>query len=354
MAPISQPPAGSSQAGPDDLDSRPARRRLGLGLAGLGLLACAGTLTATAAAAADRAAASWPSRPVRLLVGFPAGSSPDLMARTVAEPLARALGQPVVVENRAGAGGNIAAELVAHASDQHTFGLMINGNLTIARILNPAAGYDPLTELAPVSLLATAPLVLVTSARVPGSGSVWLKAGRQAGAQWSYGSPGIGTVAHLGMELLNASAGLRAVHVPYPGNPQVVNALLAGDIELALLPPGLAMPQVRTGRLQAVGVTSAGRSALLPELPSLGEVGLRDFELEIWDAVAAPATQPRAHIERLSALLAEIVRRPEIRERLYAQGWQVAGTSAEGLARRIELDTRRMRAVIEHNRIRPQ
>ena len=352
-----QHPSGLPQTARTDFDTAPTRRRLSLGLAGFGLLACAATLSSTVAAAApaaDRPASSWPSRPVRLLVGFPAGSSPDLMARTVAEPLARALGQPVVVENRAGAGGNIAAELVAHASDQHTFGLMINGNLTIAKILNPVAGYDPLTELAPVSLLATAPLVLVTSARTPGPGAAWLKAARQAGAQWSYGSPGIGTVAHLGMELLNASAGLRAVHVPYPGNPQVVNALITGDIQLALLPPGLALPQVRAGRLQAVGVTSAGRSALLPELPSLSEVGLRDFELEIWDAVAAPVTQPRAQIERLSALLAEIVRRPEMREKLYAQGWQVAGTSTEGLARRIELDTRRMRAVIERNQIRPQ
>ena len=354
MVPISQHQSGPPQAARADFEPHPARRRLNLGLAGLGLLACAAGVSSTAAMAADRSAPAWPSRPVRLLVGFSAGSSPDLMARTVAEPLARALGQPVVVENRAGAGGNIAAELVAHATDQHTFGLMINGNLTIARILNPAAGYDPLTELAPVSLLATAPLVLVASARVPGQGAALLKAGRQAGAQWSYGSPGIGTVAHLGMELLNASAGLRAVHVPYPANPQVINALIAGDIQLALLPPGLALPQVRAGRLQAVGVTSAGRSALLPELPSLGEVGLRDFELEIWDAVAAPATQPRAQTERLSALLAEIVRRPEIREKLYAQGWQVAGTSAEGLARRIELDTRRMRAVIERNQIRPQ
>ncbi|MEY5099482.1 MAG: hypothetical protein RJA36_2201 [Pseudomonadota bacterium] len=330
----------------------PARRRLALTLAGLGLFAWAGS--AAAAAPAGSEPAPWPSRPVRLLVGFPGGSSPDLVARTVAEPLARALGQPVVVENRPGAGGNIAAELVAHSTDRHTFGLMINGNLTIAKILNPAAPYDPLRDLAPVSLLVTAPLVLVASARIPGQGEALLRAGRQAGAHWSYGSPGVGTVAHLGMEMLNASSGLRAVHVPYPGNPQVINALIAGDIQLALLPPGLAMAQVRAGRLQAVGVTSAGRSALLPEVPSLSEAGLRDFQLEIWDAVAAPATQPRTQIDRLSALLAEIVRRPEIREKIYAQGWQVAGTSAEGLARRIQLDTRQMRAVIERNQIRPQ
>lgn len=328
----------------------PTRRRALHSLGAVALSAASGTIWAQAA----QPAAPWPSRPVKLMVGFPAGSSPDLMARTLAEPLSKALGQPVVVENRPGAGGNIAADLVAHATDQHTLGLMINGNMTIAKILNPALRYDPLRDLAPVSLLATAPLVLVASTKLPGTLAALLAAGRQAGAQWSYGSPGVGTVAHLGMELFNASAGLKAVHVPYPGNPQVINAMIAGDIQLALLPPGLAMPQVRAGRLQALGVTSAGRSTLVPEVPSLAQSGLKGFELEIWDALAAPATQPRAHVDRLSALLAEIVRRPEIREKLFAQGWQVAGASAEGLARRIQLDTRQMRAIIERNQIRPQ
>lgn len=320
----------------------PTRRRALHSLGAVALSAASGTIWAQAA----KPAAPWPNRPVKLMVGFPAGSSPDLMARTLAEPMSLALGQPVVVENRPGAGGNIAADLVAHSADQHTLGLMINGNMTIAKILNPALRYDP--------LLATAPLVLVASARLPAALPALLAAGRQAGAQWSYGSPGVGTVAHLGMELFNASAGLKAVHVPYPGNPQVINAMIAGDIQLALLPPGLAMPQVRAGRLQALGVTSPGRSTLVPEVPSLAESGLKGFQLEIWDALAAPATQPRAHVDRLSALLAEIVRRPEIREKLFAQGWQVAGVSAEGLARRIQLDTRQMRAIIERNQIRPQ
>jgi tripartite-type tricarboxylate transporter receptor subunit TctC len=325
----------------------PMTRRLAVSLA-LGLAGLSGLASAAPAAAA------WPDRPLRLVVGFPAGSSPDLMARTIAEPLSQVLGQPVLVDNRPGAGGNIGANLVARATDRHTFGVMINGNMTVAKILNPEAPYDPLKDLAPVSLLGTAPLVLVTTPRVPGQGPAFLAAGRQAGAQWSYGSPGVGTVAHLGLEVLNASAGMKAVHVPYPGNPQVINAMIAGDIQLALLPPGLAMPQVRAGKLQAVGVTSPGRSALVPEVPSLAEAGLAGFQLEIWNAVAAPAGQPQVHIERLATLLSEIVRRPEVRARIYAQGWQVAGTSPEGLARRIQRDTQQMRAVIERNQIRPQ
>ena len=297
---------------------------------------------------------TWPSQPLRLIVGFPPGSSPDLMARTIAEPLAQALGQPVVVENRPGAGGNIAADLVARATDGHTLGLMINGNMTIAKILNPATPYDPLTDLAPVSLLATAPMVLTASTRVPGAGAALLAAGREAGSAWNYGTPGVGTVAHIGMELLKNAAGLQAVHVPYPGNPQVINAMIQGDVQLSLLPPGLAMAQVRAGKLQAVGVTSAGRSSVVPEVPSLSEAGLKGFQLEIWNAVAAPAGMPKAHIARLSALLAETVRRPEVREKIFIQGWQVAGTSAEGLANRIQADTAKMRDVIERNRIRPQ
>ncbi len=297
---------------------------------------------------------TWPSQPLRLIVGFPPGSSPDLMARTIAEPLAQALGQPVVVENRPGAGGNIAADLVARATDGHTLGLMINGNMTIAKILNPATPYDPLTDLAPVSLLATAPMVLTASTRVPGAGAALLAAGREAGSAWNYGTPGVGTVAHIGMELLKNAAGLQAVHVPYPGNPQVINAMIQGDVQLSLLPPGLAMAQVRAGKLQAVGVTSAGRSSVVPEVPSLSEADLKGFQLEIWNAVAAPAGMPKAHIARLSVLLTEIVRRPEVREKIFIQGWQVAGTSAEGLANRIKTDTAKMRDVIERNRIRPQ
>lgn len=322
------------------------RRRLLAALAASGLV--------WAAPGVQAQAAGWPRQPLKLVVGFPPGSSPDLMARTIAEPLAQALGQPVVVDNRPGAGGNIAADLVARATDGHTLGLMINGNLTIAKILNPATPYDPLTDLAPVSLLATAPLVLAASPSVAGEGAAVLQAARAAGGRWNYGTPGVGTVAHIGMEMLNGAAGLQAVHVPFQGNPQVINAMVQGDVQLSLLPPGLAMAQVRGGKLKAVGVTSAARSTLAPEVPSLASIGLPGFELEIWNAVAAPKSMPRAQIDRLASLLAEIVRRPEVREKIFQQGWQVAGTSAQGLANRIQRDTAKMQAVIERNQIRPR
>jgi tripartite-type tricarboxylate transporter receptor subunit TctC len=299
--------------------------------------------------AADKASANWPTKPIRLLVGFPGGSSPDVVARILAEPLSKALGQPVVVDNRPGASGNIAADLVARATDQHTLGVMINGNLTIAKLLNPRTPYDPAKDLAPISLVASAPLVLTAPSSAPGhTPQEFFAAAQAAGNRWNYGSPGVGTVAHIGMELLNTNAGLAGVHVPYPGNPQVITAMLGGQVQLALLPPGLAMAQVRSGKLKAIGVTSAGRSTLVPELPSLGELGVvgKDFQLEIWDAVAAPASLPKPLAAKLAALLSEIARSPEVRDKLYQQGWQVVGSSAEGLANRMKADTTMMGRVI--------
>ena len=160
----------------------------------------------------------WPTRTVRIIVGFPAGSSPDLTARTLADPLAKALGQAVIVENKVGAGGNIAADYVARATDDHTIGLMINGNMTIAKLLNPKLNYDPLKDLTPISLIGVSPLVLTAPVGVPGSSAQeFLAAARKAGDQWSYGTPGVGTVGHIGMEWLKSKTGINPVHVPYPG-----------------------------------------------------------------------------------------------------------------------------------------
>ncbi len=289
---------------------------------------------------------------MRLIVGFPAGSSPDLTARALAEPLARALGQAVIVDNKVGAGGNIAADAVAKATDGHTLGLMINGNMTIAGLLNPKLSYKPLKDFAPVSLIGTAPLLLTTPAGSAGETPVqWLQQARQAGTQLSYGSPGVGTVAHLGMELLKARTGIDPVHVPYPGNPQIINAMLGGQVQLALLPPGLAMAQVKAGKLRALGTTSSGRSALVPDVPSLADAGVKNYQLEIWNAVAAPASMPAAHVQKLSALVSEIVRSPDMRQRLFQQGWQVVGSAPEGLKNRIDADTQALGNIIRQQKI---
>ncbi|MES2939974.1 MAG: tripartite tricarboxylate transporter substrate-binding protein [Pseudomonadota bacterium] len=314
----------------------------------------------TAAPKAPRAAPAaaplaWPTKPVRILVGFPGGSTPDLVARTIAEPLSKALGQPVIVENKPGAGGNIATDTVVKATDNHTIGVLINGNMTIAKLLNPATPFDPLKELAPISLIGTAPLMLTAATTVPGNTvQEFFLAGRNASQKWSYGSPGVGTVGHIGMELLKTKTNIDPVHVPYPGNPQVINALIGGQIQLALLPPGLAAQQIRAGKLKAIGVTSVSRSPLVPEYPSLDEGGLRGFQLEIWTAAAAPTSMPKPIVAKLSALISEIARTPEIRQKLFQQGWQVAGTSAEGLAMRIKADTALLGGVIQMRNIKAE
>lgn len=300
--------------------------------------------------------AAWPSKPVRIVVGFPGGSSPDLTARTFAEPLSKLLGQPVIVENKVGAGGNIGATEVARANDDHTIGLMINGNMTIAKILNPATAYNPLTDLAPLTLVGVSPLVLTAPAELPGidrdiSAQGFLAAAQKAGDTWSYGTPGIGTIGHLGTELLKARSGIAPVHIPYSGYPQVATAMIGGQLQMALLPPALAMAQAQAGKLRLIGVTSSGRSALAPGVPSLAEAGVHNFDLQIWNAFAAPYSMPEPLRLKLAGMLIEIARTPEVRQKLFQQGWQMVGTSPEGLANRVKKDTEELSRLIKEQKI---
>jgi tripartite-type tricarboxylate transporter receptor subunit TctC len=245
--------------------------------------------------------------------------------------------------------------MVAKATDNHTIGVLINGNMTIAKLLNPATPFDPQKDLAPISLIGTAPLLLTAPIDAPGKNAQeFFLAARNAGQKWSYGTPGIGTVGHIGMELLKTKTNIDPVHVPYPGNPQVINAMIGGQIQLSLLPPGLAAAQIRAGKLKAIGVTSSGRSPLVPEYPSLEEQGVRGFQLEIWTAAAGPKSLPKPVVDKLSRLIAEIARTPEVRQKLFQQGWQVAGTSAEGLAIRVKQETALLGGVIAMRGIKAQ
>jgi tripartite-type tricarboxylate transporter receptor subunit TctC len=321
------------------------------------LIAAYALSTGATAQYGTKNAAAWPTKPLRIIVGFPGGSSPDLTARAFAEPLSKALGQPVIVENKVGAAGNIAADYVAKATDDHTIGLMINGNMTIAKLLNPKLPYDPLKDLQPISLIGYSPLVLTAPVQSPAlannaGAADFLAAARSGGDKWNYGTPGVGTVGHLGMELFKAKTGIKAVHVPYPGYPQVATAMMAGDLQLSLLPPALANVQIKAGKLKAIGITSSVRSSLLPELASLSEAGVKDFNLEIWNGVAAPNSLPKAAAAKLSTLFSEIARTPEMRQKLFQQGWTVAGTAAEGLANRVKSDTALLGGIIASQNIK--
>ena len=316
------------------------------------------TLAATALAATSLAAPlaaraqAWPAHPVKLVVGFPGGSTPDMVARAISEPLAQALGQPVIVENKPGASGNIAADYVAKATDGLTLGIVINGNLTSSKMLYFKLPYDPGKDFRYISLLTTAPLILVAPTSEP-AGAAFFAEAKQQGDKWNYGSVGAGSVAHLGMELLKSKVpGLKPLHVPYNGNPAVVTGLIGGQVQMALMPPGVAMPQVKGGKLRAIGVTTSGKSALVPELPPLSQEGVKDFNLEVWSALVCAASLPRAVQDKLATVVGQIMKTPEVRQRLFNAGWQAVGTSPEGLKRRVEQETALLGGIIRAQNIK--
>lgn len=309
------------------------------------LLAILGSLAAMPAWAqtsptSNIKAAAWPTQVVRIVVGFPGGSSPDALARLLAEPLSRALGQPVIVDNKPGAGGNIGVDAVAKATDGHTIGLTGNGPLTSARQLYAKLPYDPVKDLRPISLMASSPLLLVASASVPANTLQELMLyARNQGDKLNYGSIGAGSGAHLTMELLKAQSGIRPVHVPFQSFPQVVTAMIGKQIELGFMVPSVAMPQARAGKIKVFAVSTGTRSALLPELPTIAEgASLPRFDVAVWNGVFAPSSMPAPIAQRISEEIARIVRQPEVRQRLFDQGWQALGTAPEGLAMRMKSD----------------
>ena len=291
-------------------------------------------------AAGASAQAPWPSKPLRIIVGYPAGSSPDIQARLLVEPLAKALGQPVVVENKPGASGNIGADAIARADDGHTIGVIGNGPLTSSKFLYAKLPYDPQKDFAPITLIGSAPLVWVTpKPATPLSAAAFVKAAQAGGDKLAYGSVGSGSGGHLGMELLKESLKFDALHVPFAGGPAILNAMLGGQIQMTLLPNSTVAPMVQAGKLQAVAVTSAARSPLAPDLPSMAELGAKGVNIEVWNAVMAPAKMPAAHQARLNAELGKILQSPEVQQKLFAQGWKVEDTSPAALAQRIQSDT---------------
>lgn len=298
---------------------------------------------------------NWPTKPVRLLIGFPPGSVQDLSARAISEQLSKVLGQPVLVENKSGAAGTIAGDQVAKATDLHTFGVMNNSQLTIAKMLNPAIGYDPERDLAPVALIGTTPMVLVVSAQAAGNTpSEWLTWLRAQGSKASYGSPGTGTPGHLGMELIKSRGGFDAMHVPYQGNPQIITAMIGGQLQAALLPPGLALQQVKAGKMKAIGVSSERRSVLATDLPTLREVGILGADVELWTALAGPASLPPAVRDKMAAALIDVVKADETRQRLIGVGWQPSPSTAEGLKIRMRSDIKTFGGIIMMRNIRAE
>ena len=268
--------------------------------------------------------ADWqPTKPIRIVVPFAPGGQPDVVARALAEPLSKALGQPVIVENRPGAGGNIAAEAVAKsAPDGHTLLMGTNGPLAVSPALYRNLPYDPLKDLAPVTLVGTSPNLIAVN---PALGVTTLKGlvdkAKAEPGKLNFSSVGKGSISQLSMELLNSIAGIETVHIPYNGGAPAVTALIAGDVQMLSLNPTALIPQVAAGKARVVAQTSAKRSALIPDVPTVAESGYPGFEADVWMAVMAPAKTPPEAIARLNAELVKIVRDPQLGETLWKRQW---------------------------------
>jgi len=294
--------------------------------------------------------ADWPERPIHLVVPFPPGSSPDLLARTLAEPLGQVLGQSIVVDNKPGAGGNIGTRMVAQAKpDGYTLLYTINGPLVTAPTLyKKTLGYDPLTDLAPITLVATSPNVLTVPADLPAATvQDFVKLARERAGALNYGSVGAGSSAHLAMEMFKHEAGLDLAHIPYAGFPQVIAAIIGGDVQAGFMVPAIAMPQVRGGKVKALAVTSLQPSGALPSIPTMASQGFPGFEAISWNAILAPAGTPTPIVERLNSELARIIDSEAVRKQLALQYFTAAPSSPEELANRIKDEMARWNPVIE-------
>jgi tripartite-type tricarboxylate transporter receptor subunit TctC len=289
---------------------------------------------AVALSLATVAIADWsPSRPLKLVVPFSPGGQPDIVARTLAEPLGKALGQPVIVENHPGAGGNIAAQLVARsAPDGLTLLIGTNGPLAVSPALDKGLAYDPLADFAPVTLVGTSPNLIAVN---PTLGIATLrefvaKAKAEPG-KLNFASVGKGSVSQLSMELLNAMAGISTAHIPYNGGAPAVTALIAGDVQVLSLNPTALMPQVAAGKARVIAQTSANRSALIANVPTVAESGYPGYEAGVWMAIMVPAKTAPDIVRRLNVELVRIIRDPAMKAALWDKQWidPVGGTPEE-------------------------
>ncbi|MDB5900476.1 MAG: hypothetical protein JWP41_4078 [Ramlibacter sp.] len=277
---------------------------------------------------AQTAAAHWPTRPVKIVLGLPPGSGSDLLARALAQELAEAWKQPVVVENKPGANGIVATDSVAKAPpDGHTLLLAIDANITTNPHIYKSLPHDPVKDLAPVTMLMTFSTALVAHPAAPFNSVAELVArAKAAPGSISYASMGSGSTMHLLSETLEQAAGIKLLHVPYKGIPQMTNALLSGEVQLGWLGAFTAKPLVAEGRLKALGISATKRLALLPQVPTLAELGYPQVEMTVWYGLMAPAATPRPVVERIHSSVAAILAKPSFRDQhLVPKGYEPSG-----------------------------
>ncbi|HEY1363419.1 MAG TPA: tripartite tricarboxylate transporter substrate binding protein [Xanthobacteraceae bacterium] len=307
-------------------------------------IALAGSLLALAPAAAQ----DWPTKTVRIVVPFGAGSTPDMVARLIADRLQSKLGQSFVIENKPGASGNLGTDAVAKAQpDGATIGVSIGGPLAINTLLFSKLPYDPAQDIAPVTQLITQPSALAVNADLGVNSVAELVAllKREPG-KYGFGSIGNGSLSHLAMEAIALKSGTRMVHVPYPGSPQAMTAVLRGDVQMACLPAIAVTPHLGSGKVKILAVSTGKRSALLPDIPTLKEAGI-DVEADAWMGLIAPGGTPAAVIARIHDAVVEVIKAPAARDKLATQLMEPIGNTPAEFRAVIDREVARWAPVVK-------
>ena len=320
----------------------------------LALLACALASATLPAAHAQSPAASWPSKPIRWVVPFPPGGAMDAIARTLGEKAGKTLGQPFVIENKPGAGGNIGADYVAkQPGDGYT--LMITSiGMATNKPLYGKLSYDPIKDFAPVSLLAVVPNVLVTNATQPDvkTAKDVIAAARKTPGKLTYASAGNGTSIHLAGEVFTSLAQVDMLHVPYKGSGPAVSDLLGGQVNYMFDSITSARPHIESGKLRALGVTTAKRSKTLPNVPTLAEAGLPGYEVSPWFAVFMPAATPKDIVAKVNSALLEAMKDPDVVKRFETIGAEPVGSTPEEMAQHLARESERWTKLIQERGIK--
>ena len=309
------------------------------------LAACCGVLIALTANAADK---SYPTKPIRIIVPFAPGGPTDIVARTVGQQLNVSLGQPVVIDNRPGAGGVVGADLAAKsAPDGYTLLLCSTGAMAINPGLMTKMPYDALRDLAPITLVVTIPYLLLVNPSFPAqSVKDVLALARAKPGQLNYGSAGTGTTSHLAMELFRSMANIQVTHIPYKGSALAATDLVGGQLQLLFDAPPSSLPFVRSGKLRAIGISTLKRTALLPDMPTINEAGVPGYEVLTWSGICAPSGTPRPVITQLNRAIVDGVTSRETRERFVAIGADVVANSADECGRFIRAELTKWSRVI--------
>jgi tripartite-type tricarboxylate transporter receptor subunit TctC len=300
------------------------------------------------------AAQSFPSRPVKMIVPFPPGGGTDILARPLAQKLSEKWGQPVVIENRGGAGGNIGVKAAADAEpDGYTIILGVQGTHAVNPSLYANPGFDTLRDFAPLTLVANTPNILVVHPSVPAKTVAELIAYAKANpGTLNYATPGNGTPSHLATEMFKSMAGVDLTHVPYKGSGPALTDMLGGQTQVWIANAPVVLPFIKTGKLRALATTSAKRPAIAADIPTLQEAGLAGYEADTWYGLFAPAKTPKAILDKLHADIVEALRSPEIRETYAAQGAEVVANGREEFTAKVRDDLAKWKKVIADLKLR--